>query len=98
MVAGELEQSPPLPVKTTAKVSQPTKWLWLAPGSSLSHGSEGHQAKPTRHPPAKVGSEVCPTEAANYGSYRLAAVVGSIRGKVPKYPFLLLVHVRKTKH
>jgi hypothetical protein len=49
-------------------------------------------------PLAKVRSEARPTGAANYESYRSAAVAGSIWGKVTKYPFLLSVHVGKTKH
>jgi hypothetical protein len=49
-------------------------------------------------PPTKGGSKARPTGATNYGSYRLASVAGSIQLKVAEYPFLLSVHVGKTKH
>jgi hypothetical protein len=67
------------------------------PGKQPESRKRGAPGRTGQTPPAKVGSEARPSGAAYHGSYRSAAVAGSIRGKVAEYPFLLSVHVGKTE-
>jgi hypothetical protein len=68
------------------------------PGKQPESQKRGVPCHTGQTPPAKVRSKACPTRAANYGSYRSAAVAGSIWGKVTKYPFLLSIYLWKTEH